>query len=58
MRRLNTKEVLLPINQDENNEITQETKQLGLVVCRATAILLISPFDGYEEIENPFIQQD
>ena len=40
---------------DESNEVTDQTKSLGLVVCRATAILLISPFEGYEEIENPFL---
>ena len=34
-----------------------ETRQLGLVVCRGTSVVLISPQDGMEEIPNPFIQQ-
>ena len=34
-----------------------ETRQLGLVVCRGTSVVLISPQDGMEEIANPFIQQ-
>ncbi|KAJ3214161.1 Sm-like protein lsm7 [Dinochytrium kinnereticum] len=29
-------------------------RNLGLVVCRGTTLILISPFDGYEEIANPF----
>merc|ERR1711935_926711 len=34
-----------------------ETRQLGLVVCRGTSVVLISPQDGMEEIATPFIQQ-
>ncbi|KAI9254414.1 hypothetical protein EDC94DRAFT_524685 [Helicostylum pulchrum] len=36
--------------------ITEKTRQLGLSVLRGTAVILISPFDGMEEIENPFSQ--
>lgn len=35
-------------------KLTEETRELGLVVCRGTQVSLISPRDGMEEIENPF----
>ncbi|KAI8978975.1 hypothetical protein BDB01DRAFT_852198 [Pilobolus umbonatus] len=38
----------------ETGYVTEKTRQLGLSVLRGTAIILISPFDGMEEIENPF----
>jgi U6 snRNA-associated Sm-like protein LSm7 len=33
---------------------TDQTRRLGLVVCRGTHVSLISPSDGMEEIANPF----
>lgn len=36
---------------DQGNETK---RSLGLVVARATLLVLISPVDGSEEIENPF----
>ena len=36
--------------------LTDETRSLGLVVCRGTAVVLICPVDGFEEIANPFLQ--
>eukprot|EP01099_Mayorella_cantabrigiensis_P002148 TRINITY_DN1943_c0_g1_i1.p1 TRINITY_DN1943_c0_g1~~TRINITY_DN1943_c0_g1_i1.p1 ORF type:complete len:105 (+),score=19.24 TRINITY_DN1943_c0_g1_i1:88-402(+) len=36
---------------------TNETRKLGLVVVRGTAVMLIAPVDGTEEISNPFEQQ-
>jgi len=33
---------------------TSEKRNLGLVVCRGSAVMLIHPEDGTEEIENPF----
>ncbi|KAL7412272.1 hypothetical protein BDY24DRAFT_393835 [Mrakia frigida] len=39
-------EVLLP---------TQHTRSLGLAVLRGPTIVLLSPVDGSEEIENPFL---
>ena len=35
--------------------LTDETRTLGMVVCRGTQVALISPTDGTEEIENPFM---
>jgi U6 snRNA-associated Sm-like protein LSm7 len=36
---------------DEGNEVT---RPLGLVVVRGTLLVVISPVDGSEVIENPF----
>lgn len=38
--------------------LTEETRKIGLVVCRGTSVMLISPVEGTEEIANPFLQQD
>jgi U6 snRNA-associated Sm-like protein LSm7 len=38
--------------------ITDETRKVGLVVCRGTSVMLVSPVDGTEEIPNPFLQQE
>ena len=38
---------------DEGNTTT---RPLGLIVARGTLLVLISPLDGSEEIENPFAQ--
>jgi U6 snRNA-associated Sm-like protein LSm7 len=40
---------------EEGNE---STRSLGLVVARGTLLVLISPVDGSEEIENPFAQDE
>ena len=36
--------------------VTDNTRPLGLVVCRGTQVSLISPMDGMEEIANPFLE--
>ncbi|MCJ1229057.1 Sm-like protein lsm7 [Toensbergia leucococca] len=36
---------------DEGNE---STRSLGLIVARGTLLVMISPLDGSEQIENPF----
>ena len=41
-------------DQDDPFKMTNETRALGLVVCRGTSVILISPQDGMEEIANPF----
>eukprot|EP00741_Cyanophora_paradoxa_P010396 tig00020531_g10054.t1 len=38
-------------------KVTDETRKLGLVVCRGTAVMLVCPVDGTEEIANPFVQE-
>lgn len=42
-------------SDDEGN---MSTRSLGLLVARGTLLVLISPVDGSEEIENPFVQAD
>ncbi|XP_043827732.1 U6 snRNA-associated Sm-like protein LSm7 [Dromiciops gliroides] len=42
---------------DDQYKLTEDTHQLGLVVCRGTWIVLICPQDAMEAIPNPFIQQ-
>ena len=34
------------------------TRSLGLLVARGTLLVLLSPVDGSEEIENPFVHAD
>ncbi|WCJ18962.1 U6 snRNA-associated Sm-like protein LSm7 [Euphorbia peplus] len=43
---------------DDPLKTTDQTRQLGLIVCRGTAVMLVSPTDGTDEIANPFIQPD
>ncbi|KVH97061.1 Like-Sm (LSM) domain-containing protein, partial [Cynara cardunculus var. scolymus] len=43
---------------DDPLKTTDQTRRLGLIVCRGTAVMLVSPTDGTEEIANPFIQPD
>uniref|UniRef100_A0A7R9U2J8 Sm domain-containing protein n=1 Tax=Pinguiococcus pyrenoidosus TaxID=172671 RepID=A0A7R9U2J8_9STRA len=38
--------------------LTDETRSLGLTVCRGSQVSLIYPADGTEEIANPFLQQE
>lgn len=39
---------------EDPSRITNNTRSLGLVVCRGSAVMLISPTEGTEEIANPF----
>eukprot|EP00058_Branchiostoma_floridae_P007242 XP_002592730.1 hypothetical protein BRAFLDRAFT_118403 [Branchiostoma floridae] len=43
---------------DDPFKLTEDTRQLGLVVCRGTSVVLICPQDGMEAIPNPFVQQE
>jgi len=43
------------IRDPEDGRLLNETRALGLSVLRGTAVILISPLDGSEEIENPFL---
>jgi U6 snRNA-associated Sm-like protein LSm7 len=46
--------------RDENDmlRITDETRNLGLIVTRGTSVMVVSPLDGYCEIANPFAQAE
>lgn len=43
---------------EDNFKFNEDTRGLGLVVCRGTSVVLICPQDGMESIANPFLQQD
>ena len=43
---------------DADGNLTEETRELGLIVCRGTQVTLVSPEEGREEIENPFLEDD
>ena len=43
---------------DDEYKISEDTRQLGLVICRGTSVVLICPLDGMEEIPNPFVQHE
>lgn len=38
--------------------LTDATRSLGLVVLRGTAVMVVCPTDGTEEIANPFVAAD
>jgi small nuclear ribonucleoprotein (snRNP)-like protein len=44
-------------NPKPDDEGNTSSRPLGLLVARGTLLVLISPLDGSEEIENPFVQQ-
>lgn len=44
--------------QDDPLKLSAKTRQLGLIVCRGTAVMLVSPTEGTEEIKNPFQEAD
>ena len=39
---------------EDPHRLTENTRRLGLVVCRGTQVSLLCPSDGMEEIANPF----
>ena len=49
---------LYVVDPDDPYKLTEDTRQLGLVVCRGTSVTLICPADGMEAIANPFMAQD
>ena len=46
------------LDPDDPYKLTQDTRHLGLVVCRGTTVTLICPMYGMESISNPFVQQE
>ena len=45
-------------DSEDMNKITEQTRNLGLVVVRGTQVSLVSPEDGLEEIANPFLSEE
>jgi len=39
---------------DDPYTLTNKTRNLGFVVCRGSAVMLICPLDGTKPIPNPF----
>ena len=50
--------VYVHADPDDPYRLSEETRSLGLTVCRGPSVMLVSPTDGMEEIANPFLQQD
>ncbi|KAL1923085.1 uncharacterized protein VTP21DRAFT_9461 [Calcarisporiella thermophila] len=46
------------LRDPETGQLTDKTRNLGLVVLRGPTVILISPVDGMEEIENPFVTDE
>ncbi|KAF8987268.1 Sm-like protein lsm7, partial [Haplosporangium bisporale] len=44
--------------RDLDGHLLDQTRTLGLIVCRGPSVILISPMDGTLEIANPFIQEE
>ena len=42
---------------EDSSKISNNTRKLGLVVCRGTVVMTVSPTSGIEEISNPFTAQ-
>ncbi|UYV61675.1 LSM7 [Cordylochernes scorpioides] len=43
---------------DDPFKLTEDTRYLGLVVCRGTTVVVICPVDSMEAIANPFSAPD
>jgi U6 snRNA-associated Sm-like protein LSm7 len=41
---------------EDEDRVTDETRRIGLCVCRGTSVMTVCPVDGMEEIANPFVQ--
>mmetsp|Transcript_22864 Transcript_22864/g.38143 ORF Transcript_22864/g.38143 Transcript_22864/m.38143 type:complete len:112 (-) Transcript_22864:103-438(-) len=39
-------------------QVTDKTRNLGMVVCRGTQVSLMCPSDEMEEIANPFAEEE
>ena len=50
--------IFFTVDATDQYKLTEQTRKLGLVVCRGTQIILICPIDGMEEIANPFEEND
>lgn len=46
------------LRDPEEHKLAEDTRNLGLVVCRGTSVVLICPQDGLESIQNPFVNQE
>ena len=42
----------------DSGKLSGATRSLGTIMCKGTAVTLVTPEDGYGEIANPFVQVD
>lgn len=42
---------------DDSYRVTENTRTLGLLVCRGPAVTVVCPQDGHEVIQNPFLTE-
>lgn len=49
---------MLALTVELDEEGNEHSRELGLVVARGPMLTLISPVDGSEQIDNPFMAQD
>lgn len=45
-------------DSEEGCSVTENTRKLGLVVCRGPAVTVVCPQEGHEPIKNPFTNTD
>lgn len=50
--------IILSIDPEDMQKVTEKKRRLGLVVIRGTQVSLVSPEEGMEEIANPFATQE
>ena len=43
---------------DDPYKLLDETRNPGLIVSRGTSVMLVCPTNGFEEIANPFLQDE
>lgn len=46
------------IDPSDPYNITDETRKLGVVVLRGPSLMMVTPMEGFEEIDNPFLAED
>ena len=46
---------VIAVPEGSASDIQQETRYLGLIVCRGPGITVVGPDDGMIQIDNPFL---
>ena len=49
---------LIIIDSEDLSRLSDETRSLGLIVCRGPTVIALCPADSMEQIANPFLQQE
>lgn len=47
--------IYITLDPNDPEQVTSQTRKLGLVVIRGTQVSCVSPEEGTEEIANPFL---